>query len=261
MIGQKKLNLDVSFLENRHYGVIIEEMKPFLDENGFKEQDGAFISETKACKITYDETKQVYNLLAASVSEGSVGEYVTVTSYLFDENQTEKDAVSVAIDFTEELRALTGLKKKRIGGGETQLPSANASDVITVNTLVAKLLAIYPALKDVYKDETAKYGKFLYLDFCTTFVVPEVRRDLDENSKKAVKKLMDMFAELFVTGDKDTSTLVVVLLAAAIGKSEARFTAAADRLEDCPHLVTAVNNEIALLAKNKKFAKAMKFEA
>jgi hypothetical protein len=247
-------------LENRHYGVIIEEIRPFLDENGFKEQDDAFVNDTKAVKISYDEAKQVYNLLAASVTEGKVGEYTTVTSYLFDENQTEKDAVSVAIDFCDELRILVGAKKKRVGGGETQLPTANASDAITVNTLVAKFLAIYPALKDVYKDETAKYGKFLYLDFCTTYVVPEIRRDLDENSKKPVKKLMDMMSELFVTGDKETSTLVVALLAAAIGKSEARFTAAADRLEDCTHLVTAVNNEIVVLAKNKKFAKAMNFE-
>ena len=247
-------------MENRYYEVIIREMSTFLEENGFKAQEDAFVNDTKAVKISYDQAKQVYNLLAASVSEGTIGEYATVTSYLFDENQTEKDAVSVAIDFTEELRSLTGAKKKRIGGGETQLPSANASDSVTVNTLVAKFLAVYPSLKEVYKDETAKYGKFLYLEFCTTYILPEIRRDLDENNKKPVKKLMDMMSELFVTGDKDTSTLVVALLAAAIGKSEARFTAAADRLEDCPHLVTAVNNEIAVLAKNKKFAKAMKFE-
>ena len=73
-------------------------------------------------------------------------------------------------------------------------------------------------------------------------------------------RCIDMMCELFVTGDRTVSTLIVAVLAAAIGKDENRFKTATERMEDCPHLITAVNNEILVLARNKKFRKAMKFE-
>ena len=59
-------------------------------------------------------------------------------------------------------------------------------------------------------------------------------------------------------GGEDMQTLFIT--SAAIGKDEKRFKTATERMEECPHLVTAVNNEILVLARNKKFQKAMKFE-
>lgn len=248
-------------MENRYYDVVIAEMNSFFEENGFKEREGVFSNGTKAIKIEYDEERQIYKLLFADVTDGQPGEYGVVSSYLFDEGQTRSDAVSVGIDFLDSARKALGVKAARRGGsGEAELPSANAGNAVTVGTLTAKLLANYPELKDTYKAETTAKGKYLYLDFCTTYFVPEIRKTLDSGNKKATKKLIDMLCEIFVTGDRAAVNLVIALLAAAIGKSGERFQAAADRMEDCPHLVTAVNNEIAVLAKNKKLQKALKFE-
>lgn len=249
-------------MENRYYDVVVAEMGSFFEENGFKEKEGVFASETKALKIEYDEEKQIYKLLCADVTEGEVGEYSVISSYLFDEGQTKNDAVSVGIDFVDSARKALGIKiVRKSASGEAELPSASAGNAVTVATLTAKLLANYPELKDTYKAETTAKGKYLYLDFCTTYFVPEIRRTLDSGNKKATKKLIDMLCEIFVTGDRASVNLVIALLAAAIGKDGDRFKAAVDRMEDCPLLVTAINNEIAVLAKNRKLQKALKFEA
>lgn len=248
-------------MENKFYDVIIAEMQSFFDENGFKAEKGIFLSETKAIKIEYDEAKKLYYLFVADISDGNVGEFSVASSYLFDESHTKNDAVCVGIDFTDSARKALGVKTVRKTRGETELPStSNSSGAVTVAVLTAKLLATYPELKETYKEETALKGKFLYLDFYTTYFVPAIRKTLDSKAKKNVKKLIDLFCEVFVSGDKAVSTLCVAVLAAAIGKDADRFKTATERMEDCPHLITAVNNEIAVLARDKKFQKAMKFE-
>jgi hypothetical protein len=183
-----------------------------------------------------------------------------VTSYLFEDGQTERDAESVGIDFVDSLKKKLGVKDKKKGNYSVELPSAVKGDASTITTLTSKLLAIYPSLKETYKAEVDEKGKFLYLDFFTTYFVPEIRKTLESGNKKAVKKLVDMLVEMYVQGDSATSTAVVVLLTAAIGKKEERFTAAVAHMEECTHLITAVNNMIPLLGKDKKFTAAIKYQ-
>jgi hypothetical protein len=70
-----------------------------------------------------------------------------------------------------------------------------------------------------------------------------------------------MMCEIFVSGDRASVNLVLGLLTSAIGTNADRFKAAADRMGDCPYLVSSLNNEIAILAKNKKLQKALKYQA
>ncbi len=249
----------MTFLENRYLDVIISEMSAFFEQNGFAESEGVFKNDKKALKIEYDEERQIYKLLAADVADGAAGEYAIISSYLFDDSQTKNDAVSVGIDFVDSARKALGVKSGRRTVGGAELPTAN-TNTVNVGTLTAKLLANYPELKDTYKYEVDKKGKFLYLDFYTTYFVPRVRETLDAGNKKATKKLIDMLCEIFVEGDRASVNLVIALLAAAIGTSGERFKAATDKMEDCPHLVSSVNNEISVLVKNKKLQKALKFE-
>ncbi len=245
-------------LDNRYYDVIVAEMNGFFEENGFKTDENLFKNEKKALKIEYNEEKQLYNLYSADVSEGEIGEFSLVSSYLFDESQTKNDAVSVAIDFIDEARKTIGARAKR-QSVSAELPTATGS-AVNVNTLTSKFLAIYPALKDIYKIEVASKGKYLYLDFCTRFVVPEVRKTLDAKNKKATKKLIDMLISIFVEGDRASVNLTVAILSSAIGKDGERFNTAVSFMDDCPPLVQSINRQIAVMAKNKKFAKAVGFE-
>lgn len=246
-------------MENRYYDLIVAGLSEFFEQNGFKSVEDRFENDTKSIKISYNEAKSVYELSAADIADGNTGEYAVISAYLFDDNATAKDAEAVAIDFVDTLRRNLGIKVARKVTGEAALPTADSSKV-TVQTLTAKLLATYPELKEVYKSETAEKGKFLYLDFSAKYFIPAIRKTLDEKAKKNVKKLMDMLSEVFTSGDRASTNLVVMMLTAAIGTSAERFETAAARLEDCPHLVTAVNNEIAILVKDKKLKKALNFE-
>jgi hypothetical protein len=254
--------MDVSFLENRYYDVILAEMQEFFDQNGFKEAEGIFSNGSKLIKIEYDEAKQIYKLLLSENTQGEEPQFSVISSYLFDDSQNKNDAVSVGIDFVDSAKKAMGIKSGRKAvAAEAELPSGNASHSITVATLTAKLLANYPDYKETYKQEVAAKGKFLYLDFCTTYFVPEIRKTLDSGNKKAIKKLIDMMCEIFVSGDRASVNLVLGLLTSAIGTNADRFKAAADRMGDCPYLVSSLNNEIAILAKNKKLQKALKYQA
>lgn len=250
----------MNILENRYYDVVIGEMSAFLEENGFVLSDDCYKNATKALKVEYDEAKQIYNLLLADVEDDKVSEYSVISAFLFDDSQNKNDAVSVGIDFVDSARKALGVKAKARTSVQAELPVANANGAATVGVLVTKLLAIYPALKETYKEEVAAKGKHLYLDFCTRFVVPEVRNTIEKGTKKNLKKLIDMFVDVFVSGDRAATTLVVAILAAAIGTDGERFARATEHMEDCQPLVTSVNLQVAELVKNKKFAKAMNFE-
>ena len=251
-------------MENIYYEVVVGEMSSFFEENGFKEKEGVFLNDTKAFKIEYDHAKNLYNLLCANVTDGNIEEFAVISSYLFDQTQNKNDAVSVGIDFVDSARKSLGVKTVRRSGsasGSVDLPSANSSGNVTVTTLTAKLLANYPELKETYKAEIEEKGKYLYLDFCTTYFIPEIRKTLDSHNKKAIKKLIDMLCEVYVAGDRTATSLVVMLLSSAIGTDGDRFKAATDRMGDCPHLITTVNNQVSVLVKNKKLQKALKYNA
>lgn len=247
-------------MDNRYYDKVLSEMQSFFEENGFKAENDNFLSNEKAVSIKYDEEHQVYNLYIADITDGNVGEFALISSYLFDDSQTEKDALSVGIDFVDTLRSKLGIKAvRKNAAGDIDLPSAKKGDAVTVNTLTTKILAIYPVLKDVYKQEINDKGKYLYLNFLTTYAVPEIRKTLDTANKKTIKKLIDTLTELFIHGDNDTSTVIVAILASAIGKNADRFKAAVEHMESCSNLVASVNNQISLLGKNKKFTEAVRY--
>lgn len=246
-------------MDNRYYGKVVEEMNAFFEENGFKADDDIFVSDKAAVKIEYDESKQIYNLLVAEVSDNKIGEFEVASAYLFDDSQNERDAVSVGIDFVDTLRTKLGVKAVRKNFGTIDLPTAKKGDAVTITTLTTKILAIYPVLKEVYKQEISDKGKYLYLDFLTTYAVPEIRKTLETGNKKAAKKLIETLVEIFIHGDSDTSTVVVAILVSAIGKNEARFRAATEHMEKCSNLIASINNQISLLGKNKKFTAAVKY--
>ena len=91
----------MNFLENIFFDVVIGEMKAFLDENGFKGEDGIFTNDAKSLKVEYDEEKTLYKLFVADITDGNTGEYSLCSSYLFDEKSNKGDAVCVGIDFAD----------------------------------------------------------------------------------------------------------------------------------------------------------------
>lgn len=247
-------------MDEKCLGAVIGEMQVLLDGQNFKKQGDIFVNEQKAVKVWYDEATKCFNLSVAPVVSGEIGEFAVLTNWLFDEGQTEKDACAVGVDFADTLRINLGLKKSvSRGAAQVSLPVAEKGDNVTVLTLTQKLLAVFPEKKDIYKEAVAKNGKYLYVDFIMSEFVPEIKKmaENESSSKKQLKKLFDMFDEMYVEGDGTTADMVVAIIAAVIYSSDERKAVAEKYYGENKHLKICVNELATELAHNKKLRAAL----
>lgn len=246
-------------MENHYFEFVVEEMQSFLDEQGFKAlEEGVYANPTKQIKIEYSEEKQVYRLLAADVTETGAGEYTELTAYLFDDTQNKRDAASVGIDFADTLRKNMGVKAaRRSNSGEIDLPTNQKVGTVTVGGMTAKLLAVYPEYKDIYKESVSVNGKFLHLEFYRENFIPRINRALFENNKKQLKKLFDVLADCYISGDKETGTLVVATITAACDGDVSLLENAKEAMGEGSYLAPLVTNFVTELKKNKKLREAL----
>lgn len=240
-------------MDNRYYDNVIGEMQSFLDENNFKcLDDGSFKSENKQVKVEYDEARQMYLLKIAGIEDGVVGEYNEVSAWLFDDSQNVKDAASVGVDFTATLRENLGIKIKRAVSTEIELPSANKSGSLTMAGFTKKLLDIFPAFKDSYKEHVAHYGQYLYLDFLGEYFVPQLKNVFTVNDKKQVKKLVEFLSDGFNKGDRETANAVVAVCSAAVYKDNDLKERFLEAVAEEKYLKEAVANFLPVFQSNKK---------
>ena len=246
-------------MDNRYFDKVIEEMQPFLDEQSFKlSEDGSYKNDTRAVKVEYNESRQMYTLNVAEIADGEIGEFKEISAWLFDDSQTAKDAASVGMDFTASLRKNMGIKLKRTASGEeVELPTVSKIGSITVTGFAKKMLDFFPPLKDEYKDHIAQYGNFLYLNFFGEHLVPHIKNVLSSGNKKQIKKLYDILGDMYVKGDKDTvNTIVAVLCAAAYNDEKVQKTVE-DMLAEDQHFLSSFKSFSAVMPKSKKLMAAL----
>ena len=228
-------------------------MTPFFEEQGFKEvKNGEYKNEACAVKVYYDEARQMYVLSVA----GEEGDYAEISSWLFDDSQSERDAGSVGIDFTETLREKLGVKKNARAERLIDMPTAQ-KDGADIATFSKKMLDVYPALKEPYRAHIAKYGNFLYLNFFGEHLVPLVRAALTAGDKKAVKKVFSVFESTYITGDKDTVNAMLAVIAAAVAEDPAAEEGLRAALAENAHMLKAVSELAPRIKKNKKLSAAL----
>lgn len=243
-------------MNEKCYDAVINEMKPLLDGQKFVCEGEVFKNEKKAVRVSYDESAKVFVLSLADVTEDSVGDFAVASTWLFDENQTEKDAAAVGVDFADTLRQALGLKAVR-GTANVALPTAEKGESINILTLTQKLLAMFPEFKEDYKREVALYGKFLYVDFFTEKFVPQIKALIASGNKKQLKKLFDMLDEMYVNGDSATTDMVISLIAASVYGDEKNTATAAEYMAENTHMKICVNELLSQIKKNKKLKAAL----
>lgn len=240
-------------MDNKYLENVIEEMKPFFEQNGFNEFENGYKNDSKAVKVDYNEDRQMFVLNIADIEDSQIGEYREASAWLFDDTQNAKDAVSVGIDFTATLRKELGIKIKRVANtNDVELPSATKAGNITITGFTKKMLDIFPALKDEYKNYIATYGNFLYLNFYGEFLVKNFKKVFLTASTKQLKKFVDVLRDGYVKGDRDTSNIVVALLCAASYKDDEVGAKIKTSLADDKHFLTSYENFIPVLEKNVK---------
>lgn len=238
-------------LDNKYLEKVIEEMTPFFNDNGITENDGVFSNDKKSVIVKYDEARKMFTLSVADIEEGTVGEYTEVNAWLFDDSQNINDAVSVGMDFINSLRKELGIKRKR-AEGIVELPSASKDGNYNISAFAKKILDVFPALKDEYKNHISAYGNFLYLNFFGEHLVPRLVRLFEEGTKKQIKKFYDVAILAYNKGDRDTVNAVVAVLAAAASNNPKVNTAIEEMLSENAHFLNSYKCFVPFFAKNKK---------
>ena len=257
--NKKNINFGCEFyLENKYFDSVIAEMKEIINETGLKLDGNILSNENKSVKIEYSEERQMYTLAVADITDGNVGEYREISSWLFDDTQTKKDAECVGMDFAETLRKEFGIaSQKRSVNSLVDLPTAQKGDEANINAFTKKMLDVFPALKDEYKAHVAHYGNFLYLNFFGEHLVPRIIRLFEEGNRKQIKKFFDVIEDFYIKGDSATINTIVALLAAAAYKNDAVTAKIKETLADNKHFLNSFVIFLPFFAKNKKLLYAL----
>ncbi len=231
-------------MEQKIIDAVLAEIRPVLESNGFTENNGIFTSDARAFYVEYNEEKQIFCLNSATVTDGNVGEYTCAGSYLFDSTQTVADAAAVGMDFNDTIASVLGINGRKLRAAQSvALPQKAEGDTADIGALCNKLLAIFPAYKDVYKERVAEDGEFLYIQFLLDTVAPEIKALLEGGNGKKLKKIYDALNDLYVKGDQNVgNTIIVVVLGGAIKGDEALTQKMLEGLADFPYLKKAVYN-------------------
>ena len=163
-------------MEKKIIDAVLAELRTPLTEQGFSETDGVFKSDKRAFVVQYDEEKQVFCLLSAEITDGTQQEFSVASTYLFDSTQTSADAVAVGMDFVDTAANLLGTSTRKMRSiNDIALPTKSDGDSADIGELCNKMLAIFPAYKDVYKERVAEDGEFLYVQFMLDTFAKEIR--------------------------------------------------------------------------------------
>lgn len=233
-----------------------------LTEQGFKpgENAGEFVGEKGKFIFRHDEERNLAILeFAAADLEGA--EAVELASWLYD-GSNPKDCVTIAEDFSDQIAGRLGVKAPSSAAGNVVLPTRNAAGTEnTIDSLTQKILAIFPAFKDAYKEHVSEKGSFLYVTFYKETIVPELRELLtDDGNRKTVEKVMKSFAEIYYNCDRTTSdALCGVILAGAFLDHPEKFEQYTEPLkEDYSCFVQAGRAILVEAKKNKKLREILK---
>lgn len=246
-------------MDNRYLQNVIDEMQPFFTENGFKEADGIYKNETRVVAVEYSDERQMYVLKTADIAEDGSYELTETSSWLFDDSQNAKDAEAVGMDFTSTLKDQLGIKHTRSSSfaNAIDLPSVSKDGTYNITAFTKKVLDVFPALKDDYKEHVAVYGNFLYLNFFGEKLVPQIKTILLENNKKSVKKVFDVLQNGYLQGDRDTVNTIVAVLAAACVNDETAKANAIAALGENKHFIDSLTEFIPVISSNKKLSAAL----
>lgn len=245
---------------------IVDNMNNFLVEQNFKQVEneiGHYKNETKDFVIEFDNTKKLFVLNIADISNGETGAYKTVSTWLFDETHRDDDTVTIAKDFEDVLFKNLGLVRKKVNGVESvQLPGKTlAGQTPNIQGFTQKFLSIFPQYKDAYKENVAYYGEFLYVEFFKVYGVEKFKELLENKTanKKQLNKYLDLLGTMFEEGDSTVAAVITsVIVAGTFVNNYSEYESLHDEIvSKHKEFYNAARHSILLAMKDKKLNKIL----
>ncbi|MBR5203239.1 MAG: hypothetical protein IKW45_08230 [Clostridia bacterium] len=185
------------------------------------------------------------------------GEFVKTESNLLDlETYEERDIKSLCNEIIDTVVTSHGKKAKQAVKKAPQTISKSAAKNGTAydaNTLASRIVALYPELKDAYKENFQKYDEFLGEDFFVNHGNACIMNTIRSNDAQQLKKLFKILSEIYENGSNDVQDLVVVTILGEIDNDKALLEKCRNYIEDDDFYETlvAVNAYLASPAGKK----------
>lgn len=228
------------------YNKIIDIIEPVLTAKGMKavdNEDGAyFANDAQAVKVSFDEAKKLFKLNCGAVEDGkATGEWKVISEWLFPEDYTVNDAVSIGNDFSDSLGEFLGTKKTVSRTSDVSI-SGDAKSSMSLEGLLSRFLTIFPQYKEAYQEHVGKYGECLYVDFFEKTAVVCMRELLEQNDKKRLKKFFELLNQYYTLGDKNAAAVVSAVIMKESITDEKLEQTAYKYMEDYKYLKLAYEN-------------------
>lgn len=209
--------------------IIVEQLKPIFTSQKFVKQDAedcVYVNKDYAYRISYDAERKVYLLDRAILKGEEQLEFTNRSMYLFDDRSTEADAKSVGNDFFDTMNNDLGLAKSvAMNKRDVPLPTKAKGDVTPgIETFCSRFLTLFPAYKDQYREETARYGGFMPDHFFSRTAAVVLRDAVRNGDIKQVNKMAGMLDQYYADGDYEVqSTITYVIIGEAFRNDKELF--------------------------------------
>lgn len=248
-------------MDKENYKIISDGVFEILKSKNFNiekfEKGEYFTDGKKAFMVDYDDEKQLIILKTALLEEGEGVAWKGLSSWLMDDNATDRDKESIKNDFCDSVLEALGAKAGAKGVQKIEMPSKKKNaDSIDIESFAARFLAIFPEHKDEYKQNVAKYGEFLYDDFFRKAGVKELQNVFEEGNKRHIAKYFELLNNAYANGEQSVAATVVYTILCGVIYSNKPYEKELElQLQKYPYLNTAVRNAKMILKNDKVKAK------
>ncbi len=181
--------------------------------------------ENKAFKIEHFNNK--ISLLGAN-KEGEIlaSDYSQLSLSLLEaESANEKDIKYIVNEFSETLVENFGTKtvkpvKSKLPTPVSKAAAKSGSVSYDPNTLANRFTAIYPELREAYKENCEKYGQFLPEDFFMNYGNAAVIETIKENNPVKMKKLFNLLNDIYEDGTNETQSVIAVTILGSLENNQ-----------------------------------------
>ena len=205
---------------NKAFDLISEKVEEALQARGFSrvkiqstdpnELVSLYTSENLAYSVVYYRDKMFMVLRECPMTDsGPDNDWKNIATWLFDpENDTLKEASSIAGDFCDALTSAAAVKKAKAVKKTKKGDDGNADPLF----LAKRFIPLFPEIQDDIRIELERYGAFRGVAFARKSIVPRVNRLVSGGKHAELKKLGSILSAQYGNGDVDTRSIITVVI-------------------------------------------------
>lgn len=155
------------------------------------------------------------NVLDILVSNGD-GNFAKTSTNLMELSETDEKSIkslcNEIIDTVSEKYGTKSPVKRESAKKTVSRADVRAGMSYDGNTLAAKIVLVYPELKEEYKANSDKYGPFLSEEFFVEHANEKILATVKSGDAQTRKKLFKILTEMYQNGSSETQDLICVTI-------------------------------------------------